>query len=148
MKALMGKLASHIRQDTKGREELRKVITSRADTNEIKLSDGTVYEVSSIKRKPRLKCVGRLRHEKFIHKGKIVHTVSFTLLKRKSNLLLNDMICDVEIDIDCLQLHKYKEGLYEIIICNESRDYETGIVDDWELKLIPYKEDKVENGLG
>lgn len=46
MKALMGKLASHIRGDTKGREELRKVIASQQDNQEITLSDGTTYIIS------------------------------------------------------------------------------------------------------
>ncbi|ELA9367455.1 hypothetical protein QUN99_003345 [Vibrio parahaemolyticus] len=46
MKALMGKLASRIRRDTKGREALRKVIASQLDDQEITLSDGTTYIIS------------------------------------------------------------------------------------------------------
>ncbi|HBC3404535.1 hypothetical protein P3602_06585 [Vibrio parahaemolyticus] len=46
MKALMGKLASRIRRDNKGREELRKVIASQLDNQEITLSDGTKYIIS------------------------------------------------------------------------------------------------------
>ena len=51
MKALMGKLASHIRRDTEGREQLRKVIASQQDTQEITLSDGTTYIISRTKPK-------------------------------------------------------------------------------------------------
>lgn len=46
MKALMGKLASRIRRDNKGREELRKVIANQLDSQEITLSDGTTYIIS------------------------------------------------------------------------------------------------------
>jgi hypothetical protein len=30
------------------------------------------------------------------------------------------------------------DGLYEVVTCHESRDYETGIIDDYDYKLIPF----------
>ena len=37
-----------------------------------------------------------------------------------------------------LNLWEVKDGVYEVIVCNISRDIETGYVDDWDLKLIPF----------
>lgn len=35
-------------------------------------------------------------------------------------------------------LNECEDGLYEVCIINETRDWETGFTDDWEFKLIPY----------
>jgi len=43
--------------------------------------------------------------------------------------------------INSLNIDNLADGVYEIIVCNVSKDYETGIIDDWDLKLIPLKED-------
>lgn len=37
-------------------------------------------------------------------------------------------------------LYEVKDGTYEVIMCDEYRDYETGFIEDWSYKLIPYKE--------
>lgn len=76
-------------------------------------------------------------------KGTLVSKTTFTLLKRKSDLTLGDMVCDHDNgDIELLELGSYGEGIYEIITTNPHYDWETGSLDDWELKLIPYKEDE------
>lgn len=36
-------------------------------------------------------------------------------------------------------LDKCKDGLYQAIACNMSRDYETGMIDDYDYTLIPWK---------
>lgn len=36
-----------------------------------------------------------------------------------------------------------KDGIYQVVTCNESRDWETGIIDDYDFKLIPYEDKKV-----
>lgn len=90
---------------------------------------------------PKPRCVGRLSHNRYMQDGKLVSQTTFTLLKRKSQLSLSDLVVDPDIDIDNLALSDHAEGMYEIVMCNESRDYESGILDDWELKLIPYKEE-------
>lgn len=38
-------------------------------------------------------------------------------------------------------LHECRDGLYELVICNEERDWETGYVEDWDYKLIPISDD-------
>lgn len=37
-----------------------------------------------------------------------------------------------------VNLHEVEDGLYRVVACNERRDWETGVVDDYDLKLIPY----------
>ena len=38
-----------------------------------------------------------------------------------------------------INVHKCVEGkLYRVLMCNESRDWETGYVEDWDYQLIPY----------
>lgn len=38
-----------------------------------------------------------------------------------------------------INLNECKEGVYQIEMVNQSRDWETGCVDDWDYKLIPFK---------
>ncbi len=89
------------------------------------------------------RCIGRLKRSCYMHKGKLVSTHTFTLLKRKSQLSLEDMIVDAGLDIDNLQLSNYEDGIYEIITVAGTPDWETGIVDEWELILVPYEEETV-----
>ena len=37
-------------------------------------------------------------------------------------------------------LAKCEDGLYRVVTHNEKRDCETGIVDDYDYLLVPYKE--------
>lgn len=101
-----------------------------------------LQEVLVKETRPKLSCVGRLSHNRYIHGDRLVSQSTFTLLKRKSQLTLSDLVGDADIDIDNLELGNHAEGLYEIIMCNESRDYESGYIDDWGLKLVPYVEDE------
>jgi hypothetical protein len=41
-----------------------------------------------------------------------------------------------------VNLSECPDGIYEVVICNESRDWESGIVDDYDLMLVEYKEAK------
>lgn len=33
-------------------------------------------------------------------------------------------------------LNESKDGVYQIVIINEHRDYETGYIEDWDFKLV------------
>lgn len=35
-----------------------------------------------------------------------------------------------------LNLGEVEDGIYEVVVCNESRDYETGYVDDYDYRLV------------
>lgn len=39
-----------------------------------------------------------------------------------------------------VNLHECADGIYEMIMCDMSHDYESGYLDDWSLKLIPFEE--------
>ena len=47
---------------------------------------------------------------------------------------------------ECItNLYEVPDGIYTVVMSNISRDYETGVVDDWDLTLVPYKEETKEN---
>ena len=46
------------------------------------------------------------------------------------------------VDESIINLYECDDGIYEVIMCNLSHDWETGYLDDWDLKLIPYKKEK------
>jgi hypothetical protein len=43
-------------------------------------------------------------------------------------------------------LHEVEDGLYEVVTCNIKTDWETGYVDDYDLKLVPFVEEPIPNG--
>ncbi len=62
-------------------------------------------------------------------------------LRRKSsgyNFLEHD--CDMvgadDIVPRITSVHSVEDGIYEVVICNEFRDWETGIVEDYDYKLV------------
>ena len=69
-------------------------------------------------------------------------------LKRKSSLCMDGMDEDIsgfgeksfieQID----NFWEVNDGIYQLVRCNFSRDWESGIVDDWDFTLIPWKEEK------
>lgn len=68
---------------------------------------------------------------------------SLKVLKRKSfgyNHILHE--CNMLGTYDCLRsitnLDDVPDGIYEVVVCNEHKDWETGCVDDWDLKLVPF----------
>jgi hypothetical protein len=67
---------------------------------------------------------------------------SIKVLKRKSfgyNLLLEECgMSGAECVSRILNFNEVNDGVYELIVCNISKDWETGQVDDWDLKLIPF----------
>ena len=36
-----------------------------------------------------------------------------------------------------VNFYECEDGIYMVAICNESRDWETGIIDDYDFKLVP-----------
>ena len=69
-------------------------------------------------------------------------------LKRKScgdNFFIEDcQMAGDDIVIQSIEnLDECKDGIYELIVSNVSRDWETGYDDDWDWKLIEYKENDV-----
>lgn len=68
---------------------------------------------------------------------------SLNVLKRKSfgqNCLEEECsaIGAEEAIANVININEVEDGVYEVIVCNVSRDFESGCVDDWELKLVPF----------
>lgn len=67
-------------------------------------------------------------------------------LKRKSighSCLEEDcsMIGPDEVHPRITNLHQCKDGIYQVVLCNEHRDYESGDIEDYDYKLIAFTED-------
>ena len=91
----------------------------------------------------RDRCVVRLRTSSWSDKNGINTKRSLTFLRRKCkgyNMLEEDasMIGAEEVIPNIINLDACRDGVYEVVSCNESRDWETGIVDDYDYKLIKY----------
>lgn len=39
-----------------------------------------------------------------------------------------------------INLNECKDGVYQVVLCNEHCDYESGDIEDYDYKLIPFKE--------
>lgn len=59
----------------------------------------------------------------------------FQLLQEEAPMVGVDLMVD-----RIVNLNKLPDGLYVSAICNESRDWETGTVDDYDYKLVPFTE--------
>lgn len=91
----------------------------------------------------KLELFVRVKHNNYLHNNKIVSEVSATLLKRKSNGVLTDLIIDDVYDIPALDLHNCEDGVYMLSTANHSYDIESGTLDDYDLILI--EESKINN---
>jgi hypothetical protein len=95
------------------------------------------------KKTPKL--VVRLSKSSYMSGNSVIQTNKITVLKRKSDLSLLDVFGDPIEDIYDLDLNLLDEGIYEVIVINPSYDCESGMLDDWDLKLIPYPDPKAKN---
>ena len=58
----------------------------------------------------------------------------FNILKEDAvNIGANEVMDRIDNLNDC------KDGLYEVVTCNETREYESGMIDDYDYTLIPWK---------
>lgn len=92
----------------------------------------------------KVKCVVRVQTEAYKKGDTYFYGKSIRVLKRKTTY---DFVKD-EVDnigtIDGLEniinLNDVSNGVYEVVVDHESYDIETGYLDDWNFKLIPYEE--------
>lgn len=86
-------------------------------------------------------CVVRLQTEFFQRGDSYVYQRNIRVLKKETtfNLLAEETSAvGVEEALqNILNLNECEDGIYRLVVCNESRDIETGCIDDWNLKLIP-----------
>lgn len=62
--------------------------------------------------------------------------------KSKHNLLVEEAdACDPTWAFSKItNLNDLPDGIYSLETCNEHRDFETGYIDDYDFKLVPYEE--------
>ena len=103
------------------------------------LSDLTAVLVGEPKQLNR--CVVRLRTTMWSDKNGLHMKKSLTFLRRKSegfNALEEDASeTSAEEVLPRILNMDSPDGIYEVVTCNESRDYETGYVDDYDYRLLP-----------
>lgn len=98
----------------------------------------------------RMVTVVRLTTTTWFSKGAMHIKRTLKSMRRKST----DGFCLLELDADATDavevanritnLNECDDGLYTVETCNESRDWETGHVDDYDYLLVPYKEESHE----
>jgi len=103
------------------------------------LSDLT--DVLAVEPKQPNRCVVRLRTTMWADKTGLHTKKSLTFLRRQCegfNVLAEDAsaIGAEEVLPRILNLGEVEDGIYEVVVCNESRDYETGYVDDYDYRLV------------
>ena len=103
------------------------------------LSDLTA--VLAVESKQLNRCVVRLRTTMWANKSGLHTKKSLTFLRRKSegfNVLEEDASAAgiEEVLPRILNLDECEDGIYEVVICNESHDWETGYIDDYDYRLV------------
>jgi len=74
-------------------------------------------------------------------------TKSITTLKKLSvgYLALEEECDNVGVEdmfYTLINLHECKDGIYEVVICNVGRDWESGHIDDYDFKLVPFEPER------
>ena len=86
-------------------------------------------------------CVVRISTSYWHDKNGLYTKKSLKFLKRQCrgyNWLLEDcsMISADEVFPRIINLYDCEDGVYDVVIVNESRDWETGAIDDYDYELI------------
>ena len=90
-------------------------------------------------------CVVRLSRTAWHNENGVHYKTSLTYLKRKcvGYNILDDMAHMAgAIESEPINMHELADGLYSVVMTNVSRDYESGMIDGYDLKLEPYEEVK------
>ncbi|MBK1732898.1 hypothetical protein CKO41_14145 [Thiococcus pfennigii] len=40
-----------------------------------------------------------------------------------------------------INLHQCQDGIYQVLPCHEHRDFETGHIEHWDYRLVPFEEE-------
>ena len=91
------------------------------------------------------RCVVRLRTSSWADQNGITTTKKLTFLKRQCrgfNILKEDAsdISAQEVIDRITNLDTCSDGVYEVVTCDEGRDWETGYIDEYNYKLILFVE--------
>lgn len=92
---------------------------------------------------PINRCVVRIKTSVWSDNKGIYTRKNITYLKRQTighNILDEDisMIGADEVATKIVNLHEVEDGIYQVVICNVSRDYESGHIDGYDFKLVKW----------
>lgn len=90
--------------------------------------------------KPVNRLIVKVSTSVFKQGNRYIYQKSLTPVKRKSTLTMNDVMSDLESELPQLFSAWLEDGLYELTATDFSRDWETGVIDNWNLILIPWVE--------
>ncbi len=87
------------------------------------------------------RCTVRVKTTTWADKRGLHTKKSLTFLRRQCegfNALAEDTsaIGAEEVLPRIVNLDEVEDGIYEVVVCNESHDYETGYVDDYDYRLV------------
>lgn len=96
--------------------------------------------------KEDITCIVKIKTEAFKRGDSYFYGKSIRVIKRLTTFdLLSEesgMIGIQEALENILNINEtLKNGYYELVVCHKSFDIESGYLDDWNFKLIPYIED-------
>jgi hypothetical protein len=94
---------------------------------------------------PQSMTVVRLSTSVYSTNGKLVIKKELMPLKRKSYGYnhISDSISDCgaeETYRQIINISDADDGIYEVVVCNERRAWESGNVEEWDYRLVPYEE--------
>lgn len=107
--------------------------------------DLDIFEDKEDSKEPKI--VVRITTNYFISSSQeICYSKKLRVLKRRSNPM--GVGCFLEVMGECMDasldmitnFHECDDGIYELVVHNEHRDWETGIVEDWDYQLIKIEE--------
>ncbi len=108
----------------------------------------SVFDAFKEEHEEQGRCIVRLSTSCWNDKNGIYVTKRLTYLKRKCRGY-NDLAeeCDNIGDADdvmgrVVNLYECEDGVYHVIVCNIRYDWESGYVDDYDFKLLPYEEEE------
>lgn len=95
----------------------------------------------------KTRTVVRLRRSFWHDNDGAYQRVSLRYLKRHAegfNLFDDDcgMVGADNVISKITNLSECEDGIYEIVTCNAHRDWETGHIEDWDYRLIPFNNSK------
>ena len=88
-------------------------------------------------------CIVRLSRTAWHNENGVHYKTSLTYLKRKCvgyNILDDSAHMAGAIESEPINMHELADGIYSVVMANISRDYESGMIDGYDLALAPYEE--------
>lgn len=89
-------------------------------------------------------CVVRVGTESFKRGDTYFYGRTIRVIKKKTEVdYLSDDCQQVgtqEAIENILNINTVEDGIYQLVFCNVSKDYETGYIDDFNFKLVSFEE--------